>query len=62
MKDKILTAILNLFKVKSIVTFATVYIVIYLVKSGNVDVATVMVLATMVFKNLFDKEKDGDSK
>lgn len=57
MKEKILTAFLNLIKVKSIVTFATIYLLIYLVKAHEIEAATSTAIIMLVFKELFDKNK-----
>lgn len=57
MKNKILNVILNLFKVKSIVTFATVGVFVYLVINNQIEVATTTAIIMMVFQNLFNKSK-----
>ena len=50
-----------LFKVKSIVTFATVGVMIYLVVSKQLEEATATAIIMMVFQNLFNKDKkDGE--
>lgn len=61
MKKKIINNILNLFKIKSIVTFTTVYIFIYLVKNNQIEPSTTTAVIMMVFGNLFNKEKNKES-
>lgn len=58
-RDKIVNTILNLFKVKSIVTFATIGITIYMVKTNQLEAATVTAIIMMVFQSLFNKDKKG---
>lgn len=60
MKEKIINSILNLFKVKSIVTFATVGITVYMVVQDKLESATVTAIIMMVFQSLFNKEKKGN--
>ena len=60
MKEKIIKSILNLFKVKSIVTFATVGITVYMVVQDKLESATVTAIIMMVFQSLFNKEKKGN--
>ena len=55
-REKILNVVLNLFKVKSIVTFATVGILVYLV-NNQIETATTTAIIMMVFQNFFDKSK-----
>lgn len=57
MKEKIINTLLNLIKVKSIVTFATVGVMIYLVVTKQIEEATATALIMMVFQNLFNKDK-----
>ena len=57
MKEKITNSILNLFKVKSIVTFVICYIVIFLVINDKIEPATTTAIIMLVFKELFDKNK-----
>ena len=57
MKDKLITSLLNLIKVKSIVTFVTLYVFIYLVRTEQIDAATTTAILMLVFKELFDKNK-----
>ena len=57
MKEKIMTSLLNLIKVKSIVTFVTLYVFIYLVRTEQIDAATTTAILMLVFKELFDKNK-----
>lgn len=58
MKNKILQGILNIFKVKSIVTFITVGIFAYLSINDKLEAATVTAIIMMVFQNLFDRKAD----
>lgn len=58
MRDKVLNIVLNLFKVKSLVTFVTVYVFFYLVRNGEIEPATTTAIIMLVFNNLFDKRKD----
>ena len=60
MKEKIINSVLNLFKVKSIVTFATVGITVYMVVQDKLESATVTAIIMMVFQSLFNKEKKGN--
>lgn len=64
MKEKIINALINtlsnLFKVKSIVTFATVGVFIYAVKTDQLEAATTTAIIMMVFQNLFDRNKKGN--
>lgn len=60
MKEKVVNAILNLFKVKSIVTFVTVGVFVYAVVKGQLEAATTTAIIMMVFQNLFNKEKKGN--
>lgn len=61
MKEKIINGVLNLFKVKSIVTFVTVGVFVYAVVTGQLEAATTTAIIMMVFQNLFDKNKKGDN-
>lgn len=57
MKEKIVNVIVNLFKVKSIVTFATVGVFIYCVINNMLEPATITAIIMMVWQSLFTKEK-----
>ena len=57
MKEKVVIALLNLFKVKSIVTFVTLYVFVYLVRTQQIEAATTTAILMLVFKELFDKNK-----
>lgn len=57
MKDNIVKAILNLIKVKSIVTFATIGILVYCVLHNQLEPATITAIIMMVFQSLFNKDK-----
>ena len=61
-KDKIITRILNLFKIKSIVTFVFLGLTIYsAVKMVNLPEWLVPIIA-MGLKELFDKDKTKNNK
>lgn len=60
MKNKVIQVILNIFKVKSIVTFVTVGIFAYLALNDKLEAATVTAIIMMVFQNLFGKDKNND--
>jgi hypothetical protein len=63
MKEKILNGILNLFKVKSIVTFVAVGVFVYTVVTNQLEAATTTAIIMMVFQNLFNKDKtDNNTK
>lgn len=57
MKEKIVTAFLNLIKVKSILTFTAAFVFVYLVITKQIEPATVTAILMLVFKELFDKDK-----
>ncbi len=57
MKDKIIQGLLNLIKVKSIVTFVAVGVFVYTVITKQLEPATITAIVMMVFQNLFNKEK-----
>lgn len=57
MKEKIVNSILNLIKVKSISTFVILYILVYLVKNNQVEVATIVSIIMLALNNLYDKDK-----
>lgn len=57
MKEKIVQALLNLIKVKSIVTFVAVSMFVYCVIKHELEPATITAIIMMVFQNLFNKEK-----
>lgn len=57
MKEKIVTAFLNLIKVKSILTFVAAYVFVYLVRTQQIEAATTTAILMLVFKELFDKNK-----
>lgn len=60
MREKILNGMLNLIKVKSIVTFVTVAIFAYLVMNKQIEEATATAIIMMVFQNLFNKRNDSN--
>lgn len=57
MKEKIINSILNLIKIKSLVTFATVAIFMHLVITERLEETTSTAIILLVFQHLFDKEK-----
>lgn len=57
MKDKFIQGLLNLIKVKSIVTFVAVSVFVYTVITKQLEPATTTAIVMMVFQNLFNKEK-----
>lgn len=61
MKEKIVSGVLNIFKVKSIVTFVAVYVFAHLALTQQIEAATTTAILMMVFQNLFDKNKSGGS-
>lgn len=61
MKDRIANGILNLFKVKSIVTFVTVGVFVYAVVTDQLEAATTTAIIMMVFQNLFNKKGSDDN-
>lgn len=57
MKEKIIQALLNLIKIKTIVTFVAVGVFVYTVKTGQLEAATTTAIIMMVFQNLFNIDK-----
>jgi len=57
MKEKIIEAVINIFKVKSLITFGITGTVIYLAAKGTIEPKDVMLLAGMVFTYFFNKDK-----
>ena len=57
MKEEILHAILNLFKVKSILTIMVGILFVYLAVNGEIEQATSTAIIVMVFQSLFNKKK-----
>lgn len=57
MQDKIIQALLNLIKVKSIVTFVAVGVFVYVVVTKQLESATITAIIMMVFQYLFNKDK-----
>ena len=57
MKEKVITAILNLIKVKSILTFVAAFVFVYMVITKQIEPATVTAILMIVFKELFDQNK-----
>lgn len=57
MKEKIVTALLNLIKVKSLLTFVAAFVFVYMVITKQIEPATVTAILMLVFKELFDKNK-----
>lgn len=60
MREKIVNGVLNLFKVKSIVTFVTVGVFVYAVVTNQLEAATTTAIIMMVFQNLFNKDRKGN--
>ena len=58
MKDKIITGLLNLIKVKSIVTFVSMGILVYTVVNDILEPATITAIIMLVFQRLFSKGKE----
>lgn len=58
MKDKIVTQLLKLIKVKSQLTFVAAGIFIYCVINDKLDPATTTAILMMVFQSLFQKKGD----
>ena len=58
MKEKFLQGVLNLIKVKSIVTFVAVAMFVYGVVNKQLEAATITAIIMMVFQNLFNKDSD----
>lgn len=57
MKEKVIQALLNLIKVKSIVTFVAVAMFVYCVINKQLEPATITAIIMLVFQNLFGKSK-----
>lgn len=57
MKEKAVQGLLNLIKVKSIVTFVTIGVFVYSVVTKQLEPATITAIIMLVFQNLFDKKK-----
>lgn len=57
MKEKLIQGLLNLIKVKSIVTFVTIGVFVYSVVTKQLEPATITAIIMLVFQNLFDKKK-----
>ena len=58
MKDKIITGLLNLIKVKSIVTFVSMGILVYTVVNDILEPATITAIIMLVFQSLLSKGKE----
>lgn len=58
MKEEIIKAILNLIKVKSIVTFIAVGMFVYTTVTKQLEAATITAIIMLVFQNLFNKDSD----
>lgn len=61
MKEKIIQAFLNLIKVKSIVTFVIMGILVYVVVNNQIEVATITAIIMLVIQNLFGRDKGGNN-
>lgn len=62
MKNKIVNRVLNLFKIKSIVTFVFLGITIYSVGKACELPEWLVPIITLCFKELFDKDKNVNVK
>ena len=60
MKTDIIKTLLNLIKVKSIVTFAAVSVFVYLAITKQLEPATITAIIMSVFQSLFGKPKNSD--
>lgn len=58
MRDKITTSLLNLIKVKSILTFIAGFVFIYMVVNNKIEEATTTAILMLVFQSLFDRSKN----
>lgn len=56
MKEKIITALLNLIKVKSLVTFTAMAVFVYTVVNNKLEPATITAIIMLVFQSLFGKK------
>lgn len=61
MKEKLLNAIINLLKVKSIITLLTFSAFFILSIKGVVDIDNFMLILGMIATYFFNKEKNNDS-
>ena len=59
-KSTIFRTILNIFKVKSIVTFAAVSVFVYMAVTKQLEPATTTAIIMLVFQSLFGKPKNSD--
>jgi len=57
MKEKVITALLNLIKVKSILTFVSAGLLVYMVRSKMMNPEAAGMIIVMVFESLFKKDK-----
>ncbi len=57
MKNEIIKGILNLIKVKSIITLLAAFTFVYLATNNKIETATVTTIIVMVFQSLFGKDK-----
>lgn len=57
MKETIAGVLINIFKVKSLITFSITGTVVYLAVKGTIEPKDVMLLAGMVFTYFFTKDK-----
>lgn len=57
MKDKVITSLLNLIKVKSILTFMAGFVFIYMTVNDKLEEATITAILMLVFQSLFDRSK-----
>lgn len=63
MREKLINAIVNLFKVKTIITLAITLVFILLALKGELPIETTTMVIGMVFTYYFNKDKkDGEEK
>lgn len=60
MKEKIINTIINLFKIKTIITLATLAVFIILAYTEKLPMETTTMVIGMVFTYYFSKEHDGN--
>ena len=60
MKEKVIQGLLNLIKVKSLVTFTAMGVFVYTVVKGQLEPATITAIIMLVFQSLFGKNKESE--
>lgn len=58
LKQKVVTTLLNLIKVKSILTFTAAALLVYTTVTNKLQSETTAVIITLVFESLFKKGKE----